>query len=227
MYTREIGRGGHAASHGTGFNGARVCTPGKFPSDLGRHLETAVASMGPGFVHPGNDRTTRPRRCRPYGFNGARVCTPGKSVAPATATHRKHASMGPGFVHPGNYSGSRTGSLRSRLQWGPGLYTREIGGTRRPFTHLGWLQWGPGLYTREINHPTTLVRVTHPLQWGPGLYTREMRPKRARKALSRRCFNGARVCTPGKWDLLPRCRCRCTGFNGARVCTPGKSGIVL
>ena len=82
--------------------------------------------------------------------------------------------MGPGFVHPGNFGGARELLVLLPLQWGPGLYTREIIDGNHRSSVPAWLQWGPGLYTREIG-TSTIVRATVAAR-----------------------FNGARVCTPGK-----------------------------
>ena len=68
---------------GACFNGARVCTPGKYRS---RHRRT---------------------RGQAFRFNGARVCTPGKSAEARPDLASRGASMGPGFVHPGNYTTAR------------------------------------------------------------------------------------------------------------------------
>ena len=122
---------GNSVEHGPlkqcykSFNGARVCTPGK--SGAGPNLSPIrrIASMGPGFVHPGNPHG--PRAARPHHrFNGARVCTPGKYARFERYSDIQGASMGPGFVHPGNLRRVARMHRIAPLQWGPGLYTREI-----------------------------------------------------------------------------------------------------
>ena len=183
------------------FNGARVCTPGKLQQveqhahpllvasmgpgfvhpgnpGCGVELETlARASMGPGFVHPGNPPTGR--RCGTRGsagFNGARVCTPGKSHAPRHPQPAQWSFNGARVCTAGKCGQLVTISTAGsdELQWGPGLYTREIrcraerrrgspsfngarvctpgklGAMRIDEVRERELQWGPGLYTREI-----------------------------------------------------------------------------
>ena len=107
--------------------------------------------------------------------------------------------MGPGFVHPGNCAkpGRSKTATAAALQWGPGLYTREIWPRRRSQSAPEPLQWGPGLYTREITELAQYVAQLVELQWGPGLYTREMAAV-THPAPGPARFNGARVCTPGK-----------------------------
>ena len=161
-----------------------------------RFLVGYRASMGPGFVHPGNfGSSSQPGfSCC---FNGARVCTPGKCFLMGGQASARPASMGPGFVHPGNWIVELDTMGPDGLQWGPGLYTREIGAGSPGCGPISPLQWGPGLYTREIRHPAgeacgalasmgpgfvhpgnpgrpILVLTGRMLQWGPGLYTREI-----------------------------------------------------
>ena len=172
LYTREIAAACRDAAEARRFNGARVCTPGKYGitaegelfvrasmgpgfvhpgnlSSLSSFRRDRRASMGPGFVHPGN--LPRPGRGRwrstlQWGpglytremsatspgaiptprFNGARVCTPGKFGGTWSGETQRRASMGPGFVHPGNRDLIRGAAGVIGLQWGPGLYTREI-----------------------------------------------------------------------------------------------------
>ena len=83
--------------------------------------------------------------------------------------------MGPGFVHPGNTGNGFALAGLSALQWGPGLYTREMGAPGRPL-------WGaPGFNGARVCTPgkyeigAQLVERPDLLQWGPGLYTREIR----------------------------------------------------
>ena len=274
MYTREIAaplaaRQAPAASMGPGFvhpgnNASMTITgngfalalqwgPGLYTREMraiGREIASfaSVLQWGPGLYTREMLSGPRPSAATSRCFNGARVCTPGKFAEehPEIAD-RLRASMGPGFVHPGNRQGRGHRRGLAALQWGPGLYTREIHDEREfaptrsaasmgpGFVHPGnrparavirtrsELQWGPGLYTREIQPPTHHHTPRGKgLQWGPGLYTREIAASSPKIAWSR-CFNGARVCTPGKCEnrntnsATARLR-----FNGARVCTPGK-----
>ena len=162
-------------------------------------INDSGASMGPGFVHPGNQRIKR------------------------RAARRQGASMGPGFVHPGNIpwvSCAVGGDFRFN---GARVCTPGKSGTwRESSAKIRRLQWGPGLYTREMTAMAARERMSCPLQWGPGLYTREIAAVERADRWAGRCFNGARVCTPGKYDprlVLGSVR---ASFNGARVCTPGK-----
>ena len=245
LYTREIHPSPHPTSSTRSFNGARVCTPGKCGAlSFSVSRATCRASMGPGFVHPGNRRvgcagdrglvaSMGPGFVHPGNkatsvgvaivlrFNGARVCTPGKSAEARPDLPSRGASMGPGFVHPGNPSRATPPPRPAALQWGPGLYTREMcRGCSSASTASGFngarvctpgkcplwtaapaaqrASMGPGFV--HPGNPSCQPRSHRPrlgLQWGPGLYTREMAAG-CRSPPPLRRFNGARVCTPGK-----------------------------
>jgi len=158
------------------------------------------ASMGPGFVHPGNPdpRSSDPeqvasgfngaRVCTPgkcgwttptcgngRGFNGARVCTPGKYLPLQRAARTDSRFNGARVCTPGKCPSRTAGPSSAReLQWGPGLYTREIVTTFGRSASPPLASMGPGFV-----HPGNLLEAHLPgpvrqLQWGPGLYTREM-----------------------------------------------------
>ena len=236
-----------------------------------RSARRRAASMGPGFVHPGNpSRATPPPRpaalqwgpglytremCRgcssastASGFNGARVCTPGKCPLWTAAPAAQRASMGPGFVHPGNPSCQpRSHRPRLGLQWGPGLYTREMAaGCRSPpplrrfngarvctpgksaaafgRVWLAALQWGPGLYTREIRTPARGC-VKRNASMGPGFVHPGNEPDASRFYRSRG-FNGARVCTPGKCVLQARVDLGLRASMGPGFVHPGNGPVL-
>ena len=108
--------------------------------------------------------------------------------------------MGPGFVHPGNVHAPRQ-LVRwvHQLQWGPGLYTREMHGAPEPADRgCGVASMGPGFV-----HPGNFVDITglgsvDPASMGPGFVHpgNGLGPVAAHLCPHR--FNGARVCTPGK-----------------------------
>ena len=170
LYTREIGADRPGVRRSAGFNGARVCTPGKCARPAPAGALGAPASMGPGFVHPGNARCARTRRPGLWGrFNGARVCTPGKFRRHHRARVGRPRFNGARVCTPGKWIGTGGGaSVPAPLQWGPGLYTREIGTRRDVIRPRRRLQWGPGLYTREIELHLAGVAPHRSASMGPG-----------------------------------------------------------
>ena len=137
-------------------------------------------------------------------------------------------------------------SSRHALQWGPGLYTREMRPRRRSPSAPGPASMGPGFV-----HPGNIVLATvepvaklsasmgpgfvHPgnrqkrarisrlegLQWGPGLYTREITPPPGRPTAESSGFNGARVCTPGKFRRGARAAGAAAASMGPGFVHPG------
>ena len=157
-----------------GFNGARVCTPGKYRRRVWVSQDLR-ASMGPGFVHPGNAAARGVLVHEVLASMGPGFVHPGNDELRREKVAKLAASMGPGFVHPGNLGPAPAQTIKSRFNGArvctPGKWP---GAHLRPRAPLGGLQWGPGLYTREMRNGVPLGVPPIPLQWGPGLYTREI-----------------------------------------------------
>ncbi len=192
--TRPRCRGHVVASMGPGF--VRRDVRGGEPG----HRLPAVASMGPGFVRrdvPGSrvppvDADTA-LQWGPASFAG--MCLP----RPARLRQIIDASMGPGFVRRDVLQTLRP-PVRAELvaSMGPGFVRRDVPERRVGRAALVLLQWGPASFAGMCHR-------------GVGGVTR-----------GSRCFNGARLRSPGCADLrgvLPLQRHGC--FNGARLRSPG------
>ena len=204
------------------FNGARVCTPGKSPPRSRRPRCKSTASMGPGFVHPGNRDSLRSRGQRSEASMGPGFVHPGN---PASGTARRYegdASMGPGFVHPGNCRSGRLSRQVHLASMGPGFVHPGNSCIYRGRAPDRTLQWGPGLYTREISSSRAGSLPASFASMGPGFVHPGNVPGLVRLAITLTASMGPGFVHPGNSRAgrpvsMRVCRRNCEGSTIRRA----------
>ncbi len=228
-HRRERPASGRASARwSSGFNGARLSSPGK-AGEWGLAGQEAVgASMG-----PGSHRRERLDALKGAGavwmlqWGPALIAGKGGRRSPRVRG-RGGASMGPGSHRRERRPRRSSSAMRSpgfngaRLSSpgkAPDLVLRVAGGAQA-------LQWGPALIAGKS---AALTRRRRPapftLQWGPALIAGKGLTASFRTVDTPSCFNGARLSSPEKAGHRGVHRADSDGFNGARLSSPGKARV--
>ncbi len=121
----------HSDSHKpslSGFNGARLCSPGKTEILLLAANIRMLLQWGPALFAGKDERTSSRSYSALDRFNGARLCSPGKTLRPFACV-----VLDPYW-----------------LQWGPALFAGKDQTLKREhLSYTGLASMGPGFVRRE------------------------------------------------------------------------------